>query len=215
MKDAVETDPVLVLVDTVIDDLGVGSPRFVARRAQDGDGKSFVLQDGEEGRLRLTLPDLSAPGSVVAMVQAAQHHLCRELGQPVPRCPEHEHALQMVVSQFGCEWVCPDGGWRCLLGQYALSVWPCFDRSQLPEMLARRLHARQVTAVWGLGVEERDGELVAVFQVNERTPGLVATLRAAAAPLPVDVQEQRRLPRRVDVGTGRPRAICRTGPDLT
>jgi hypothetical protein len=43
-----------------------------------------------------------------------------------------------------------------------------------------------------------DRELVATFQVTEPTPGLLATLRDAAAPLPVDVQERRVVPRRVD-----------------
>lgn len=157
-----------------------------------------MLQDGEEGRLRLALPDLSAPGSVLAMVQAAQRHLRRELGQPVPRCPGHEHALALVLGAGGFEWGCPDGAWRCALGQYALSGWPHFDRAQLPGMLARRLEAAQITGVWGIGVEERDGELMARFQVNERTPGLVATLRDAAAPLPADIQERHRVPRRVE-----------------
>jgi hypothetical protein len=78
--------------------------------------RALCLRDGEEERLRLALPDLSAPGSVVAMVRAAQHHLRRELGQPVPRCPGHEHALGLAVGAAGCEWVCPDGRWRCALG---------------------------------------------------------------------------------------------------
>lgn len=36
MKDAFETDPVLVLVDVVIDDLAVGSARFVAAAPKTG-----------------------------------------------------------------------------------------------------------------------------------------------------------------------------------
>jgi hypothetical protein len=49
MKGVVETDPVLVLVDMLIDDLAVGSARFVGRRAEDGDGQSFVLEGRRRG----------------------------------------------------------------------------------------------------------------------------------------------------------------------
>ncbi len=91
MKDGVENDSVLRLVDTVIADLAVRPARYVGRCARDGDAETFVLQDGEEGRLRLGLPDLTSPGSVVAMARAAQSYLCRELGESVPRCPLHDH----------------------------------------------------------------------------------------------------------------------------
>ncbi len=93
-----ETDPVLRLVDTVIMDLATGLGRYIGRRAEAGDAASFVLQDGEAGRLRLPRPDLDTPASVLAMTQAAQRYLCTELGEPVPRCPQHPHALGLVAT---------------------------------------------------------------------------------------------------------------------
>lgn len=203
MKDGVEKDPVLRLVDTVIADLAVRPARYVGRRACDGDAETFVIQDGEEGRLRLALPDLKSPGSVVAMTEAAQSYLCSELGEPVPRCPLHNHPLGLAVLDRGFEWTCAAGRWRCSLGDYAEDAWPHFDSGQLPGILAGRLARRQITGVRSIGVTESDGEQVATFGVSELelTPELVAALRDAAAPLRIEIDERRGLPRRVIIPT--------------
>jgi Big-like domain-containing protein len=199
MKDGVENDPVLRLVDMVIADLAVRPARYVGRRARDGDAETFVMQDGEEGRLRLALPDLTSPGSVVAMTRTAQSYLCGELGEPVPRCPLHEHPLALVAVDGGLDWACPAGRWRCALGDYAEDAWPDFDSGQLPGILAGRLTRRDIAGVRSIGVTESDGGKVATFGVSELelTRELVAALRDAAAPLRIEVQERHGLPRRV------------------
>jgi hypothetical protein len=83
----------LALVDAVLVDLAVRSAMYVARRAEDGDETSFVIQTGEEGRARLPLPSLDSDESIELMVIAAQAHLGHVLGAPVPLCPLHAHAL--------------------------------------------------------------------------------------------------------------------------
>jgi hypothetical protein len=60
MKDAPEPTPVLLPVDAVLADLAVRSAMYAARRREDGDAGTFVIQTGEEGRLRLGLPDLGS-----------------------------------------------------------------------------------------------------------------------------------------------------------
>lgn len=62
MKEAPERTPVLLLVDSVLADLAVRSAMYVARRRDDGDAETFVIQSGEEGRLWLSVPDRSCLG---------------------------------------------------------------------------------------------------------------------------------------------------------
>jgi hypothetical protein len=86
MKEAPERAPVPVLVDAVLGDLAVRSAMYVARRREDGDAGTCVIQTGEEGRLRLVLPDVDSDTSVMAFIVAAQTHLEHVLGVPVPLC---------------------------------------------------------------------------------------------------------------------------------
>lgn len=87
MKCAVETDPVLRFVDALLSDLSLRSVIFVGRRAQDGDGSTFVIQTGEEGRCRLSLANLGLPISIEQVAAAAQAHLEGALSEPVPDMP--------------------------------------------------------------------------------------------------------------------------------
>jgi hypothetical protein len=75
MKERPERPPVLMLVDAVLGDLVVGSAMYVARRREDGDAGTFVIQTGEDGQLRLDLPDFASGASVMAGVAAARTHL--------------------------------------------------------------------------------------------------------------------------------------------
>ncbi len=103
-----ERDPVLRLVDLVLGDLAVRSAMFVGRRPQDGDSESFVIQTGEEGRHRVRLPDLDSRKAIEMFVAAAQHYLEEVLGAPVPRCPEHDHALVGTNESGSITWTCPE-----------------------------------------------------------------------------------------------------------
>jgi hypothetical protein len=196
MKGTVETDPALHLVDMVIADLAVRPVRYVGRRHVDGDGETFVIQDGEEGRLRLGRPDLGSPGSVVAMAAAAQSYLGRERGEPTPRCPLHDHALGLAAVDGGFEWVCPDAGWRCRLGDYAEQAWPHFSVGQLAPILGRRLERRGIKGVRSFGVAEGENGLAVTFSAADVTSELVAALTDAAAPRGVEVHQAHRKPRR-------------------
>ncbi len=188
-------DSVLRLVDTVITDLAVGVRRYVGRRACDGDADTFMLQDGEEGRRRLSLPDPRHPATVISMTRTAQRYLRDQLGEPVPRCPVHDHALDLAESEAGYDWVCPAGQWRASLGDYAEHAWPHFSPKLLAPILMGRVKRRGIAGVRSLAVNMGENGLVASFSVADRTPELVGALTEAAAPVGVEVREQPRAPR--------------------
>lgn len=62
-----EADPILRLIEVALEDLAVRTPMFIARRRQDGDGETFVIQMGEDGRLRIGLPDPASGRSLEAV----------------------------------------------------------------------------------------------------------------------------------------------------
>lgn len=141
-----EGDPVLRLIDAALRDMALRSALYVARRREDGDAKTFVIQTGEEGRFRLRLPDPRSDASLQALVAEAQDHLAQVLGAPVPLCPRHPHALLGIASRGQLKWVCPAGEWECALGDYAERTWPQVDLGgrlapTLPARLQRRAGA--------------------------------------------------------------------------
>jgi hypothetical protein len=181
-----EHDRLLPFVDAVLTDLAVRSAMYVARRCEDGDRDTFVIQTGEEGRFRLCVPDLDSDGSIETMVAQAQAHLGQVLGAPVPLCPLHGHALAGAVADGTLTWVCPDKKWDCALGDYEERTWPQLDVDSLAPILSRRLHRRGTfPAVRTIGVTERNGQLVADFGLAEVDDRLLRALAEAAAPLAV------------------------------
>ena len=111
VKQPPDDDPMLRSIDAVLDDMAVQKGMYVGRRPEDGDASTFVIQFGEEGRLRLELPDLSSDTSIEAVVAEAQARLSEVLRTPAPLCPRHEHALLPSASAGQLGWVCPDGEW--------------------------------------------------------------------------------------------------------
>lgn len=191
MQSASERMPALILVDAVLTDLAVRSAMYVARRREDGDARTFVIQTGEEGRLRLDLPDPDSDTSVMTCVAAAQSHLEQVLGVPVPLCPVHDHALVGVASGGELRWVCPHGAWECALGDYEEQTWPQTDVSSLAPILSRRLRRRGVfPAVRSIGVARSGDELVADFGVAAATDELLQVLAEVAAPLQIKTHER-------------------------
>ncbi|MDQ6807461.1 MAG: hypothetical protein M3065_21495, partial [Actinomycetota bacterium] len=159
VKDAVEQDPVLRLLDLVLGDLAVGGVMYVGRRREDGDARSFVIQTGEEGRHRLALPDLSSDASIEACMTEAQAHVSSGLGVDVPRCPQHDHQLIARSGHVAVGWECPDGAWRCEAGAYADGAWPRgIAASTMAPVLVHRLRERGIGGWHSLGVRFRDGE---------------------------------------------------------
>jgi len=131
MKQALEDDPRLALIDAVLHDLSLRSAMYVGRRREDGDADTFVIQTGEEGRHRLNIPDLNCDESIEAVVAEAQVHLQGILGAPVPLCPRHDHALRARATNGTLTWVCPGGEWQCPLGDYEELTWPQLDVESL------------------------------------------------------------------------------------
>jgi hypothetical protein len=185
-----EHDPLLRLVDAVLIDLAVRSAMYVARRREDGDRDTFVIQTGEEGRFRLSLPDLDSDTSVEATVAEAQAHLGRVLDAPVPLCPLHQHALVGAVANGMLTWVCPNGEWECALGDYEELTWPQLDVRSLAPILSRRLQRRGTfPAVRSIGVTECGEQRVADFGLVEANDALLQVLAEVAAPLPMTAHE--------------------------
>lgn len=201
MRDAA-LDPQLQLVDAVLTDLAVRTGRFVGRRAKDGDRETFVIQTGEEGRLRLELPDLRSDRSIEAMVTQAQAHLTQRLGDPVPLCPLHDHPLVGASVDGRLRWRCPDGQWECALGDYEEQTWPQLDVPSLAPILSRRLRRRgSFPEVRTIGVTRSGDQLVADFGLVEVNDELLGVLADVAAPLPVTTHES-------------PNVMIRVGPRL-
>ena len=186
----------LRLIDAVLGDIAVRKGMYVGRRPEDGDAATFVIQFGEEGRLRLGLPDLSSDTSIEAVVAEAQARLTEVFGTPVPLCPRHEHALLLSASAGQIRWVCPAREWQCPLGEYAELAWPHFDLDVLAPILAGRLQRRGIEDWITLAVEATERGPVADLGVPEMSDELARALRDAAAPLPVMLHHEYRRPRR-------------------
>lgn len=179
------SDPVLRLIDAALGDIAVRSVMYFGRRREDGDAEAFVIQFGEDGRFRLSLPDLSSDTSIEAVVVEAQARLSKVLGVPLPLCPWHQHALLPSASAGQLTWVCPDGEWQCPLGDYAELAWPRFDLDSLASILAGRLDRRGITGVATIGVRATAEGAIAEFGVPKMSVELARALKKAAAPLPV------------------------------
>ncbi len=190
MKEPPERDPVLRLIDAVLGDLAVRSKLYIGRRREAGDNESFVIQTGEDGRLRLGLPDRASNASIEAVVAEAQAYVGDVVGAPVPLCPQHQHALVGIAEHRRLTWVCPEDSWQCALGDYEELAWPQDDVASLAPILARRLKRRDVTGVITISVGRTNRGLVAEFGVAETGAELMQALRAAAAPLPVELHRQ-------------------------
>jgi hypothetical protein len=198
MKEPRESDRLLLLIDAALHDMALRGGMYVGRRREDGDADTLVIQTGEEGRLRLRLPDLPSDGSLQALVAYIQEYLGAVLGVPVPMCPLHEHALLGVAVRGSLEWVCPDGEWRCALGDYAERTWPQLDvQRRLAPILVGRLKRRGISGWITLGVSITERGPVAEFGVREMSDELSQALRDAAAPLPVAIHLTSARPRRV------------------
>jgi hypothetical protein len=181
---------VLEFVDLVLGDLRLRDRMFVARRPEAGESRTVVIQSGEEGRCRLTLPQLGSVSSVETFVARVQAHLAGVYGRPVPRCPLHDHALVGKVCGDDVEWVCPEGAWRCAVGEYEERTWPPsgLDGGNMAAALSSRLGRRGIVGVRRVGVTRRAGGWVASLGVWPMSDALTEQLRAAAAPVAVDVQ---------------------------
>lgn len=191
-------DEVLEIVDRVIGDLRLRDRMFTARRPDPERPEMIVIQTGEDGRHELAAPTLGQPRTLEAFIAAAQAHLREVYGQPVPRCPVHDHALVANVDRDGIEWVCPDGAWRCPLGAYEESTWPPpLAGGHLAAALCARLGRRGIVGWRRLGCEERDGKWVARVGMLPIDRSNIDAITRAAAPIPVEFEPCHSVPIRV------------------
>jgi hypothetical protein len=159
---------------------------YVGRRSSDEDAETFVIQASEEGRRRLSWPDLGAAESIEPVIVQAQESLTGVLGAPVPLCPLHEHALVGKMRDGRLFWLCPERRWSCRLGDYEELTWPQLDAASLAPILSQRLQRRGIDGV-SVGVRRSEQGLIADFGVPEVSSELTEALTDAAAPLPVSV----------------------------
>ncbi len=121
----------------------------------------------------------------------AQAHIGEVFAQPVPRCPRHDHALIGAASAREVAWVCPDGEWRCAVGDYEECTWPPeLDAGSMAAVLFSRLTRRGIAGVRRVGFSRRGGEWVAQVGIWPMDVALIEALRAAAAPVGVEVKPE-------------------------
>lgn len=172
------------IVDLVLGDLRLGGRMFIGRRPQEDTPGTIVIQAGEDGRYPLALPDLGTDSGVEAFVAEVQVVVGEVYGQPVPRCPEHDHALVARVRGEELSWACPEGGWRCSAGDYEELMWPPGAAAGgVPETISRRLARRGIDGLRTIGAELVEGRWVARIEAWPVTEALSEELGAALAPM--------------------------------
>jgi hypothetical protein len=199
----------LTLADQVLGDLAPRGGMYVARRKEDGDQETMVIQTGEEGRHRLRLPDMSSSSSIERFIAEAQTHLERVFGRPLPGCLAHEHALCGVVEGGQVWWVCPDGGWRCQLGDYDDLNWPPAPDQRPGDVVAALVNrfARRGIAGWQSASPSREtapwAVRISVWPMDET---VIEQMRRAADPIALNLEPGSPPPTREDVQRGIDRA---------
>lgn len=196
-----DAEAALSLVDQVLVDLAPRGGMYVARRAQDGDGETMVIQTGEDGRHRLRLPDVSSAASVERFVAEAQAHLEQEFGRPLPRCLVHGHALHGAVENGQLWWVCPDGEWRCQLGDYDDLNWPPAMAERpgtVAQALVKRFARRGIEGWQKAGAATQTGPWTVRVSVWPMDQSVIEQMRRAADPVVLNVEGGSAPPTRQD-----------------
>jgi hypothetical protein len=184
-------------VDLVLRDLHRRDGMFVGRRTDESDPSTLVIQTGEEGRHRVHMPGRS-PAELTRFMASAQEYVSVTLGRPVPCCPQHDHALRPCCAGNQVGWECPEGEWRCRVGDYEEEAWPLELESGMAAALSARLGRRGLDGWAGLSVEDREGEQIARVRLRAADPELERAISAAAQPLAVSfVVADWPIPRRV------------------
>lgn len=139
--------------------------------------------DMPTGYVRLDRDDIRGRIDFACRLQA---FLDVALDQPVPRCPIHNVGLTPTRSRDEVVWCCPEGDFRCEVGEYELAAfWPPTQAdTRAAPMLAKRFDRYGVTGLSSFWVEDRDGRLVA--QVTVRPDADDGLVREAALPLEVE-----------------------------
>jgi hypothetical protein len=154
--------------------------------------------DGWTALFRLTGDDV---GERLNFADQLRVFLDTELDRPVPPCPNHLAGLVPVRVDDTVEWRCPEGDFRCRVGDYEEALWPPGlqeDPGNVAPMLAARFRRLDVRGIQSVAVELRGRRWVAVVEL--RPDGDETAVREAAAPVvvaaePVDAMRTVRLER--------------------
>lgn len=125
----------------------------------------------------------------ISFAERLQAFLDVELDRPVPPCPVHRVGLTPIRVADAVAWRCPEGDFRCSIGDYQEALWPPApeeDPDLLAPMLARRLSRRGVAGIASFGVERRDGRCVAEMEVGPQADE--GAIRKAADPVSVEFE---------------------------
>jgi hypothetical protein len=173
------------LIDLVLGDLERRDGMFVGRRDDESAPDVVVIQTGEDGRHCLRAPT-GSPEELMRFMASAQALVSADLGQSVPKCPEHDHVLRPVLAEAEVGWECPDGGWRCRLGDYDERSWPAnLEAGGMAAALCARLGRRGIQGWAQIGVESHNGEPVAQVGLRAADPAVIAAISEAAKPMRV------------------------------
>lgn len=192
-----EAAALLELVDRVLGDLAPRDGMFVGRRDRDGDATTIVIQTGGDGRYRLSQFDLTSPQGVEAFIAEAQAHLEEVFHRPLPLCPPHGHALIGQVREGEVYWVCPEGAWRCKVGEYEERTWPSdWDAGNMAAALAARLGRRGINGWRSIGFGKRGGDWIARVGLWSMDRELMDRIVEAASPIEVTFEPDREVAHR-------------------
>ena len=112
----------------------------------------------------------------------------------LPLCPIHAHALIGRVIDGQVVWVCPQGAWRCPLGDYEEQTWPpALDAGDMAATFAARLGRRGITGWRELGFSSREGRVgreVGLWPMDE---DVMERISLAAAPIRAEFHPEDRV----------------------
>jgi hypothetical protein len=120
------------------------------------------------------------PVARVVFIGQLQQVVYEERQISLPPCPEHGIGLRAVADGNDVRWRCPHGDWDCAIGEYDEPFWPVYGGEAAP-MLGRRFDRRGVTGLMSWGVSN------GAVQAHVHEGADEVSIRAAAAPLPVDI----------------------------
>jgi hypothetical protein len=155
-------------------------------RAQPPLTATVTPADGWTALFRLTGDDV---GERLNFADQLRVFLDTELDRPVPPCPNHLAGLVPVRVDDTVEWRCPEGDFRCRVGDYEEALWPPGlqeDPGNVAPMLAARFRRLDVRGIQSVAVELRGRRWVAVVEL--RPDGDETAVREAAAPVVVEAE---------------------------
>ena len=183
-------DDLVVWMQGLFDDCSVRAPFGIGwdlNRAEAPLIATVTPADRSTARIMLSRDDTLGRINFAARLQA---FLAVELDRPVRPCPVHRVCLTPVRVDQLVHWRCPACDFGCRVGDYQDALWPPGpdeDPGRIGPMLSRRLGRPRVTGIRSFGVERREDRWVA--KVKMRPEADAVALRAAAAPILVEVDE--------------------------